>query len=97
MCVVSKLLLIGGCALCALCSGGVVVPVCLAISCMGECVCGCGLWVVPYVVGLGCVLMVPDRFAKEEIGGCIVSEVNGKCSKACGIIWIVFCRFMVAK
>ena len=98
MCVVSKLLLMGRCALCALRSEVVVVFACLAtILCRGECVCVCGLWVVLYVVDLCCFLMIPDRFMQGELGGCRILEVNGKCSKAYGIIWIVFCRFMVAK
>ena len=68
VCIISEWLLMGGCTLCVMCSGLVVFSVCLAMLCGGECVCGCGLWAVQYVMGSGRVLIFPDRFVRGEFG-----------------------------
>ena len=81
----------------ALCSYVVAVFVCLDILCRRECVCACNLRIVLYVMGLDCILISPARFVQGELGGCIILGNDGKCSEACGIIWIVFCRVTVAK
>ena len=50
-----------------------------------------------FVVGLGSALVMPDRFVQGELGGCSNVEVGGECSEACGILWVGFCGYMVAK
>ncbi len=97
MYVVYKLLPTGGWALCVVCSYVGTVYVCMAMPRSGECVRGYGLRIVLFVVGLGCVLVIPDRFVQVELGEYNNVEVGGECSEACGILWVFFCRSMVAK
>ena len=51
-----------------MCSEMVIFSICLAMLCGGVCVCGCGLWVVQYVMGLVRVIIFPDRFVRGELG-----------------------------
>ena len=97
VCIVSKWLLMKMCTLCVMCSRMVALFVCLAMLCGGECVCGCGMWVVQYVMGSGRVLIFPARFVRGELGEFSILGDDGKWSEACGIIWVIFCRFVVAK
>ena len=77
---------VGSAAFSALCSYVVVVLVCLYMLWSGECVCACGLWIVLYVVSLGCGMMGPDRFVLGELEGCRILGNDGKYSEACGLI-----------